>query len=71
MLIDFIGSQFVRGGKIYTLSNIRTTADEARDYCASIDGKLGEFTNDEIRQNIRPILVQEYIDSRTGTVVLN
>jgi len=68
VLIDFIGNQFIRGDKIYSLSNKRATANQARDYCTSIGGILGEFTNDDIRQNIRPRLLQEYIYSRSGNL---
>ena len=61
MLADFIKSQFIRGDKTFTLSNIKTTANEARLRCSSINGKLAKVT-DETQHDIRPKLLEEYIN---------
>ena len=61
MVTDFIKAQFIRGDKTFTLSNVKTTANEAKLHCSSINGKLAEIT-DETQHDFRSKLLEEYIN---------
>ena len=67
MFTDFIRAQFIRGDKTFSLSNVKTTANEARLRCSSINGKLAELTN-EAQHDLRSKLLEEYID-RTSKIL--
>ena len=63
--LDFIGRELISGNVFYTLSNIKTTAKEARRLCSSIDGKLAELTNDEVQEKLWLKLIEEYVGPGT------
>ena len=66
VVLDFIGSLFASEDTLYTLSSRKTTASEAQRLCSSINGKLAEFTSKQVQENIRPLLVEEYVGQGTS-----
>ena len=59
MISDIFKNQTV--WKRFVFSNVRASANKAVEHCSSINGKLAEFSQEEVRKFVRPKLIEEYI----------
>ena len=61
MISAIFKNQTVWNSSRFVFSSVRASANEAVQHCSSINGRLAEFSQEEVRKFVRPKLIEEYI----------